>query len=171
MTFTLMPRKVEERVPAREVCANCGGKGIFAPCQHVGCHNHISHPCECCGRIQGKCKVCQGSGGKWHEAMYFNKITPDVPRIDLGDNYPTEERYIPITKSSFLVREWDVCKECHATGNKHCEPCNGQGGYLDEWIMTQWCRHCDGEGYIPDGCESCGGTGAEPGTASPWRVE
>ena len=24
------------------------------PCEHKGCLNHISHPCEVCGRIGGK---------------------------------------------------------------------------------------------------------------------
>jgi hypothetical protein len=24
------------------------------PCQHAGCYNHLTHPCESCGRIQGK---------------------------------------------------------------------------------------------------------------------
>jgi hypothetical protein len=24
------------------------------PCDHVGCRNHVSHPCENCGRIQAK---------------------------------------------------------------------------------------------------------------------
>ena len=24
------------------------------PCEHKGCLNHISHPCESCGRIAGK---------------------------------------------------------------------------------------------------------------------
>lgn len=24
------------------------------PCKHVGCLNHISHPCEGCGRIGGR---------------------------------------------------------------------------------------------------------------------
>lgn len=29
------------------------------PCQHLGCERHISHPCECCGRIgaRGKYKL------------------------------------------------------------------------------------------------------------------
>jgi hypothetical protein len=24
------------------------------PCNHIGCLNHVSHPCEGCGRIQGR---------------------------------------------------------------------------------------------------------------------
>jgi len=24
------------------------------PCNHAGCYNHLTHPCESCGRIQGK---------------------------------------------------------------------------------------------------------------------
>lgn len=29
------------------------------PCNHTGCLNHISHPCEGCGRIGGKSNVIQ----------------------------------------------------------------------------------------------------------------
>jgi hypothetical protein len=27
------------------------------PCSHIGCLNHVSHPCEVCGRIAGRGKV------------------------------------------------------------------------------------------------------------------
>ena len=27
------------------------------PCRHVGCLSHVSHPCEGCGRIQGRSKL------------------------------------------------------------------------------------------------------------------
>lgn len=27
------------------------------PCSHPGCLNHVSHPCEGCGRVAGKCVV------------------------------------------------------------------------------------------------------------------
>ena len=27
---------------------------VRPPCKHRGCYNHITHPCEGCGRIQGK---------------------------------------------------------------------------------------------------------------------
>jgi len=26
------------------------------PCKHIGCLNHVSHPCEGCGRIAGRSK-------------------------------------------------------------------------------------------------------------------
>jgi hypothetical protein len=26
------------------------------PCQHPGCANHVTHPCECCGRTQARGK-------------------------------------------------------------------------------------------------------------------
>jgi hypothetical protein len=41
----------------------------FQPCKHIGCLNHISHPCEKCGRIGGNgiiyelCNFCI-TGGK-----------------------------------------------------------------------------------------------------------
>ena len=33
-------------------CPNCLPDGV--PCGHAGCLNHISHPCEGCGRVGGK---------------------------------------------------------------------------------------------------------------------
>ena len=30
---------------------------ITPPCKHPGCYNHITHPCEGCGRIQGKLTI------------------------------------------------------------------------------------------------------------------
>ena len=27
------------------------------PCSHPGCLNHVTHPCEGCGRISGRSKV------------------------------------------------------------------------------------------------------------------
>jgi hypothetical protein len=32
-------------------CLKCLPDGI--PCSHIGCLNHLSHPCELCGRIGG----------------------------------------------------------------------------------------------------------------------
>ena len=26
---------------------------LSLPCEHIGCYNHISHPCTWCGRLQG----------------------------------------------------------------------------------------------------------------------
>jgi len=45
-------------------CPDCKGKGIFPPCNHPGCYAHVIHPCEECGRYQGKCKTCGGDGGE-----------------------------------------------------------------------------------------------------------
>lgn len=42
-------------------CKECKGKGKFEPCNHPGCYNHVSHPCEGCGRYQGKCLACNGT--------------------------------------------------------------------------------------------------------------
>jgi hypothetical protein len=27
---------------------------IRKPCEHTGCYNHITHPCEGCGRVRGQ---------------------------------------------------------------------------------------------------------------------
>lgn len=34
------------------------------PCEHTGCLNHVSHPCEGCGRIAGESKTEKGLGEK-----------------------------------------------------------------------------------------------------------
>jgi NTP pyrophosphatase (non-canonical NTP hydrolase) len=43
-------------------CPDCKGEPIKRPCDHPGCYAHISHPCEQCGRLQGKCPNCNGTG-------------------------------------------------------------------------------------------------------------
>lgn len=43
-------------------CPECGGRCQFPQCDHPGCYNHVTHPCEGCGRIQGKCNTCKGIG-------------------------------------------------------------------------------------------------------------
>jgi len=42
-------------------CPECKGVKVYPPCNHTGCYNHISHPCEGCGRIVGKCPTCDGA--------------------------------------------------------------------------------------------------------------
>lgn len=44
------------------ICPECNGKKIFPPCEHIGCYQHVTHPCEKCGRVEGKCKNCNGMG-------------------------------------------------------------------------------------------------------------
>lgn len=46
----------------KEECPECQGMGVFPPCGHPGCYNHISHSCEGCGRIAGQCNKCFGIG-------------------------------------------------------------------------------------------------------------
>lgn len=36
-----------------DFCSKCNGFKPGVPCSHPGCLNHISHPCEGCGRING----------------------------------------------------------------------------------------------------------------------
>jgi len=33
------------------------------PCTHIGCLNHITHPCEGCGRIAGRRVINEKSNG------------------------------------------------------------------------------------------------------------
>ena len=136
MTFTRVV-KIVERAPAWEVCLHCEGRGKIA--------DHLIADCSLGGR---DCKYCQGSGGKWHEAVYYNKISKDY-FVDQGDEVSIMNgKYCRVTKSSFLVREWGVCYLCEGLGpivNYHTDGRSGE-------------------------CTNCQGTGAEPGTASPWRV-
>lgn len=41
--------------------------GPYPPCNHRGCYNHITHPCERCGRLQGRLPIdwviCGGETG------------------------------------------------------------------------------------------------------------
>lgn len=46
----------------RYQCEECGGEKMFPPCDHIGCYAHITHPCEGCGRMQGVCPTCSGTG-------------------------------------------------------------------------------------------------------------
>ena len=47
------------------------------PCSHPGCLNHVTHPCEGCGRTQGKeeQKPCNTCGKEIH--CIENMLEPD----------------------------------------------------------------------------------------------
>ena len=49
------------------------------PCNHKGCINHITHPCENCGR--------KGARGE-----YMNKLTPEELGKMMYDEYNKEQR-------------------------------------------------------------------------------
>jgi hypothetical protein len=50
----MTPKKVAE------LLTSCGPEQKYdyypngMPCEHKGCLSHMSHPCECCGRIAGE---------------------------------------------------------------------------------------------------------------------
>ena len=44
------------------------------PCEHNGCLNHISHPCEGCGRIGGR------------GVVYYDYVIKDIGDIFLHDH-------------------------------------------------------------------------------------
>ena len=146
MTFTLMPRKVEERVPAYEVCNYqkeypvpiLGDDRVnLVTCRHGIMHvpNGNKYTADPNSNYDERpCPDCQGFGGKWHEAVEY--------RPGFGDSINADNLIITVSKSSFLVREWGPCIYC-----------------LDS-----------GDDCVLDNCSRCQGTGAEPGTASPWRV-
>ena len=115
--FTLK-QTIEERVPAWEEC-ECVGSGYTF-----------------------QCGGCQGSGGKWHEA-----VSNAHSRIKWPDGEPV--RYLMVggiginrvTKSSTLVREW----ECGAV------------------LPLRLGLHMNMDTGNVEPCDKC--------TASPWRVE
>jgi hypothetical protein len=58
------------------------------PCSHRGCLNHISHPCEGCGRIAGKTStytLVDGDANAWEcsECKEWWVLTDGIPK----DNY------------------------------------------------------------------------------------
>ncbi len=96
MVLTL-EHSVKERVPAWGACRYClDGQAIMEDDSNLG-YRFLGYSCE----------ECQGKGGRWHEAVFFNKITPDVPRVDQGDAHNImDNRFATVTKSSYLVRRW-----------------------------------------------------------------
>lgn len=48
-----------------------------APCEHPGCLNHVTHPCEGCGRINGKPKI---------KVMNLNRFVNEFVKIEYIDN-------------------------------------------------------------------------------------
>ena len=45
--------KCEEPIFEHEDCEDCGGTGINNPCSY-DCQNHVTHPCEKCGKQWSK---------------------------------------------------------------------------------------------------------------------
>lgn len=69
------------------------------PCTHPGCLNHVTHPCEGCGRIAGRrtCRKCGGTG----EVIYY---------FDAGDHFGGS----PAPGSGWAVEPYSVCrKKCN----------------------------------------------------------
>jgi len=42
------------------------------PCEHIGCLNHKTHPCENCGRINGSNTFLQDRGCRWYNGIPSN---------------------------------------------------------------------------------------------------
>lgn len=72
------------------------------PCSHKGCLNHVTHPCEYCGRIAGKypkrLKSCPFCGG---EAKVIN-LLPLLPELDKAY---VECKLCEVTTSYFETEE------------------------------------------------------------------
>jgi hypothetical protein len=54
-TATVLLKDLNGNVIAQGKITKSSGSNILykdgEPCEHVGCANHITHPCEYCGRI------------------------------------------------------------------------------------------------------------------------
>lgn len=110
-----------EKVPAWVICPNCEGD----PMEYVD-----GQPCLC--------PDCHGIGGSW--------LSLDAGKGTLCD----VRELFEVTKSTFLVREWEPCIQCGSEDGTI-----RKAGTVNERLI----------------CDRCKGTGAEPNTAGPWRVE
>lgn len=73
-------------IPADEAQLNRIEKLIDGvPCSHPGCLNHVTHPCEGCGRIAGRttrpCPFCGGQPKSW-----WDFTSSDSPNYNEGYN-------------------------------------------------------------------------------------
>jgi hypothetical protein len=113
MTFTLKSY-VEERVPA------------WVECEHRFNTKDIPAPVMIPGPKY--CILCNGAGGKWHESLECRSSHPRA-EAHLTGNPHTGEYYA--TKSSFLVRRWEICTtrnhpiliDAETSELIHMEPC------------------------------------------------
>jgi hypothetical protein len=143
MTFKLVSR-IEETAEAWEECKRCGGLGKNQP-------EHSIHGKEL------TCPDCQGEGGRWHEAV---KKRSDCVHGQWFDDYYLKDTAYGVTKSSILIREWDVCYKC--------------GGTRELWVPFDYSRLEDMGYYNCDHCHKDADgkpTGAEPGTQGEWQVK
>ena len=134
MNYTLEPTRttrwiVELRYPAWQDCEACEGTG--------DCAVHGIDPYQC--------GACNGEGGVWHEAIWYNPNTKEWLVNTCTHSIAA------VTKSSILILSGEVCKECDGTGVK--------------------CARHETLGLDYVHCKVCSRTGIEPGTAGEWRVQ
>ncbi len=109
----------EKELKAIEVMHK-GATTISDPCRHKGCHSHLTHPCEGCGRVAGQ--------PSRHELiMCVQKIPALIQAI--------RERDKKIIQLEELL---DVAR---------CPNCDGSGGYMvhdgsdcGQAVQCQWCH-------------------------------
>ena len=91
-------------MPKTIPCWDCRGKGTFPPCSHTGCYSHMTHPCEGCGRYQGKCKTCKGGG-----------VLSVYTQEEVNDLVKAENEACMNTCLNILFEDWselDIQKKC-----------------------------------------------------------
>ena len=80
------------------------------PCGHIGCLNHMTHPCERCGRWEGKDLMTTVT-----YKVFVEKVTPEIP-IDAVED----------------VKEWLLSKCSELGAGFHSEYCCCSDDYRED---------------------------------------
>lgn len=128
-----------EEAPAWEECKHCKGEDMLLWSDLDGGDN-----------MYAPCTKCLGKGDNWHKAVW------EVKQYDSNAAYFTT--FGRLIKSSTLIREHEVCKECRGEKKAQADDVFGK------WQKGDPCPHClrDADGKP---------TGVEPGTAGEWRIK
>ena len=61
------------------------------PCKHPGCLQHVTHPCEGCGRIAGKYDILQKIFAKIAEFERENSCRPRALYVGINELYELKD--------------------------------------------------------------------------------
>lgn len=65
------------------------------PCDHPGCLNHVTHPCEGCGRVAGRgsVRIFQSPFRVTRNIWMINGVSPNEPLLSREDNHRFGQEY------------------------------------------------------------------------------